>query len=72
MASLRSGWVTSDGLNPLNRSQKLNTISNTPIGESNHQRLTTFVKAGKMMKTKVQTAQNADETMPNAANALGI
>src|SRR2546429_6026467 len=60
-----------DGLNPLNRSQKLNAISKIPIGESNYHRLTTLAKSGKIMKTKVHAAQNTDEITPKTANALG-
>src|SRR5882762_1065061 len=36
-----SGSAITDGANPLNRSQKLVTISKIPIGVSNHHRLTT-------------------------------
>lgn len=35
--------------NPLNRSQKLRTMSNTAKGESNHHRFTTFENPGLMM-----------------------
>jgi len=50
-----------DGLNPLNKSQKLNAISKIPIGVSNHPRFTTLVKSGKMMKTKVRAAHESSQ-----------
>jgi hypothetical protein len=37
-----------DGLNPLNRSQKLSANSKIAMGESNHDRFTTLGKSGKM------------------------
>ena len=40
--------ATPDGLNPLNRSQKLSVSSKIAMGESNHDRFTTLVKSGKM------------------------
>jgi hypothetical protein len=40
--------ATPDGLNPLNRSQKLSASSNIAMGESNHQRFTNLAKSGKM------------------------
>src|SRR5258707_15466024 len=67
-----AGSAIPDGLNPLNSSQKLIAISKIAIGESNHHRLTTLAKLGKMMKTKVLAAHHAEEITPQTANALGI
>jgi hypothetical protein len=57
---------------PLNRSQKLTTISNKAIGESNQYALTALSKFGKIRKANAQITHHAEETTPKAANALGI
>ena len=57
---------------PLNRSQKLVTISKIAIGESNHQRLTASEKLGKIRKLTVHATHQIDESRPNTDNALGI
>src|SRR6266851_1595834 len=67
-----SGSATTEGFNPLNRSQKLRAISKIPIGESYHHQLTTLRKPGKMRRTRVQAAHHADEITPKAASALGM
>src|SRR6266508_3658683 len=66
------GSAIPDGLNPLNRSQKLVAISKIAMGESNHHRLTTLAKSGKMMKTKVHAVHHAEEITPPVANTPGI
>jgi len=57
---------------PLNRSQRLTTISKRAIGESNQYALTALSKFGKIRKAKAQITHHAEETRPKAANHLGI